>query len=295
MQSYTTSLVFLPIFGTAIFGWFWFSGDTYMSAWNVSGGSTISAIQSILNVTLWAFLGVETAAVVAGTVKNPKKNVPIATLGGVGIAAVAYILSSTAIMGIIPNAKLVASAAPFSEAWEMMLGPWAGYIVAICAAAGCLGSLGGWTLVVGQTAKAAADDGLFPSFFAKTNAIGVPAPGLIAIAIAMTAICLLTISPTAADQFAAISSIAVIMTLLPYIYTASSLKILGDKEFGTKRLFWNAVIVIAVIYSAWAIVGSDSSQVVWSFVFVTIITLMFAFNQSSRARLAPRKPVAREM
>ncbi|WP_375691860.1 arginine/agmatine antiporter [Pseudooceanicola sp. LIPI14-2-Ac024] len=295
VQSYTTSLVFLPIFGTAIFGWFWFSGDTYMSAWNVSGGSTVSAIQSILNVTLWAFLGVETAAVVAGTVKNPKKNVPIATLGGVGIAAVAYILSSTAIMGIIPNAELVASAAPFSDAWEIMLGPWAGYLVAICAAAGCLGSLGGWTLVVGQTAKAAADDGLFPKFFAKTNAIGVPAPGLIAIAVAMTVICLLTISPTAADQFAAISSIAVIMTLLPYIYTASSLKILGEKEFGASRWFWNAVIVIAVVYSSWAIVGSDSSQVVWSFVFVTIITLMFAFNQSGKSKLVPQKPVAKEM
>ena len=36
------------------------------------------------------------------------------------------------------------------------LGPVAGNIVALCAAVGCLGSLGGWTLLVGQTAKAAA-------------------------------------------------------------------------------------------------------------------------------------------
>lgn len=282
VQSYTTSLVFLPIFGTAILGWFWFSSETYMAAWNVSGELTVSAIQSILNVTLWSFLGVETAAVVAGTVENPKKNVPIATLGGVGIAAVAYVLSSTAIMGIIPNEQLVASAAPFSDAAEIAFGPAAGYFVAICAAAGCLGSLGGWTLVAGQSAKAAADDGLFPKFFAKTNRIGVPAPGLIAIAIAMSIICLMTISPTAAEQFAVISSISVIMTLLPYIYTSASLKILGQKEFGSRTMMWNAIIIVAVVYSAWAILGSESGQVVWSFVFVTVVTLFYAFNQTGK-------------
>ncbi len=284
VQSYTTSLVFIPIFGTAIFGWFWFSGSTYMEAWNVSGGSTVSAIQSILNVTLWAFLGVETAAVVAGTVENPKKNVPIATLGGVGIAAVAYVLSSTVIMGIIPNAQLVVSAAPFSDAANLALGPFAGSLVAVCAAAGCLGSLGGWTLVAGQSAKAAADDGLFPRFFARTNSRDVPAPGLIAIAIAMTFICLLTISPTAAQQFAVISSISVIMTLLPYIYTSASLKLLGQKEFGSRAIMWNILIIIAVVYSSWAIIGSDSGQVVWSFVFVTVVTLFYAYNQTGQAR-----------
>ncbi|MDI5349464.1 class II D-tagatose-bisphosphate aldolase, non-catalytic subunit, partial [Salmonella enterica subsp. enterica serovar Kentucky] len=42
--------------------------------------------QSTLNVTLWSFIGVESASVAAGVVKNPKRNVPIATIGGVLIA-----------------------------------------------------------------------------------------------------------------------------------------------------------------------------------------------------------------
>lgn len=63
--------------------------------------NTFGAIQSTLNVTLWSFIGVESASVAAGVVKNPKRNVPIATIGGVLIAAVCYVLSTTAIMGMI--------------------------------------------------------------------------------------------------------------------------------------------------------------------------------------------------
>ena len=276
VQSYTTSLVFIPIFGVALFGWFWFEPSTYMEAWNVTGKSAVGAVQGTLNVTLWAFIGVETAAVVAGVVDNPKKNVPIATMGGVSIAAISYVLSSSAIMGMIPNKELVASSAPFADAVTIAVGPIGGAIVSFCAAAGCLGSLGGWTLVVGQSAKAAADDGLFPAIFSRVNKAGTPYLGLIIVAALMTAIVLFTISPTAAKQFGMISSISVIMTLLPYIYTCAALRQLGAPHFGNKAWLWLSIILVATVYAAWAVVGSDSTQVLWSFVIVLLTTLLFA-------------------
>ncbi len=101
VQAVATVLALIPIVGIAVFGWFWFRGETYMAAWNVSGLGTFGAIQSTLNVTLWSFIGVESASVAAGVAKNPKRNVPIATIGGVLIAAVCYVLSTTAIMGMI--------------------------------------------------------------------------------------------------------------------------------------------------------------------------------------------------
>ncbi len=69
VQAVATSLALIPIVGIALFGWFWFKGETYMAAWNVSGLGTFGAIQSTLNVTLWSFIGVETASVAAGVVK----------------------------------------------------------------------------------------------------------------------------------------------------------------------------------------------------------------------------------
>lgn len=275
IQSLTTSFALFPIIGMALFGWFWFQSDTFISGWNVSGKSDLTAIGMTLNFTLWAFIGVESASVSAAVVKNPTKNVPIATVAGVLLAAICYILSSSAIMGIIPNHELSVSAAPFSQAVSIALGENAGNIVALCAAIGCLGSLGGWTLLVGQTAKAAADDGLFGNVFARTNAKGVPAAGLALVAGIMTLQVLATISPTAAEQFGKIASIAVILTLLPYIYSSIAVKILGRLKMPRKQfIFYTFIGLIAAIYSLIAMIGSNGEQTRWALMFV-ISTIIF--------------------
>lgn len=281
LQSVTTVAALFPIIGMAIFGWFWFSADTYAAGWNVSGKDSFTAVGATLNFTLWAFIGVETASVSAGVVENPRRNVPIATLGGVVLAGVCYVLSSTAIMGMIPNADLITSAAPFADAVRMALGSEAANIVAICAAVGCLGSLAGWTLLVGQSAKAAADDGLFPNVFSRTNAKGVPSAGLAIVAVIMSVQVLATMSPTASEQFGKIASIAVIMTLLPYIYSAISLKVLSfNKVQHHEYAIYTLISLVAAIYCLWAIVGSDGEQTRWSLIFVvsTIVFYAMALN-----------------
>lgn len=275
IQGMTTTVALLPIVGMAVFGWFWFSRDTYMAGWNVTGESNLTALGMTLNFTLWAFIGVESASVSTAVVKDPVRNVPIATVVGVLLAAVCYILSSSAIMGIIPNKELIASSAPFSDAVSMALGPVAGNIVALCAAVGCLGSLGGWTLLVGQTAKAAADDGLFGNVFARVNCRGVPSAGLAIVAGIMTLQVLATMSPTASEQFGKIASIAVIMTLLPYIYSSVAIKIIGrDKMSRGENVFYTFVGLIAAFYSMAAMIGSDPSQTRWALMFV-ISTVIF--------------------
>ncbi|MGK0707124.1 arginine/agmatine antiporter, partial [Yokenella regensburgei] len=57
VQAVATVLALIPIVGIAVFGWFWFRGVTYMSAWYVSGLSSFGAIQSTISVTLWSFIG----------------------------------------------------------------------------------------------------------------------------------------------------------------------------------------------------------------------------------------------
>lgn len=276
IQSMTTSFALLPIVGVAILGWFWFNTDTYMQGWNVTGKSDMTAIGMTLNFTLWAFVGVESASVSTAVVKNPTRNVPIATVTGVIIAAVCYILSSSAIMGIIENKELISSAAPFSDAVSIALGKRAGDIVAICAAIGCLGSLGGWTLLVGQTAQAAANDGLFGKVFACETKKGVPATGLAIVAFIMTLQVLATMSPTASEQFGKVASIAVIMTLLPYIYSAVSIKIIGREKLNKNQgIFYTIVGLIAAFYSMAAMIGSDPAQTRWALMFVIFTIILY--------------------
>ncbi|EEQ07061.1 MULTISPECIES: arginine/agmatine antiporter [Yersinia] len=278
VQAIATSLALIPIVGIALFGWFWFKGEIYMAAWNVSGLGTFGAIQSTLNVTLWSFIGVETASVAAGVVKNPKRNVPIATVGGVLIAAVCYLLSSSAIMGMIPNAELRVSASPFGDAARLALGDTAGAIVSLCAAIGCLGSLGGWTLVAGQTAKAAADDGLFPPIFGKVNQSGTPVAGLLILGVLMTIFQISSISPNAAKEFGLVSSVSVIFTLVPYLYTCAALLLVGHGHLGSRANTYVGITLIAFVYCIWAVVGSGAEEVMWSFVTLMVITALYTFN-----------------
>ncbi|MBD2811698.1 arginine/agmatine antiporter [Xenorhabdus sp. Vera] len=282
VQAVATTLALIPIVATAVLGWFWFNGKTYMDAWNVSGLNTFGAIQSILNVTLWSFIGVESASVAAGVVKDPKRNVPIATIGGVLIAAVCYVLSSSVIMGMIPNAALKISSSPFGDAARLALGDTAGAIVAFCAAAGCLGSLGGWTLLAGQTAKAAADDGLFPAIFAKVNKAGTPVAGLLILGVLMTIFQLSSMSPNAAKEFGLVSSVSVIFTLIPYLYTCAALLLIGHGHLGQEKGRYTAIIFIAFMYCIWAVLGTGAKEVVWTLVVMMIITAMYTFNYNTK-------------
>ena len=293
MQGITTTVTLFPIVGVALLGWFWFNPETYMEGWNVSGESSLTAVGMTLNFTLWAFIGVESASVSTAVVKNPAKNVPIATVVGVLLAAVCYVLSSSAIMGIIPNKELVSSSAPFSQAVSIALGSTAGKIVALCAAVGCLGSLAGWTLLVGQTAQAAAKDGLFAGIFARVNRRGVPSAGLAIVAGIMTLQVLATMSPTASEQFGKIASIAVIMTLLPYIYSSVAIKILGREKMSDREgLFYTIVGLIAAVYSLSAMIGSNSEQTRWALIFVisTIIFYELSVNRKIEIRETHVKP-----
>lgn len=277
VQSVTTIMALAAIIGVAIFGWFRFDSSIYMASWNVKHLDDFSAIQSVLNVTLWSFIGVETASVAAGVVDNPKKNVPIATIGGVVLAAVCYVLSCTAIMGVIPGPELAKSAAPFADAAKLAFGEIGGALVSLCAAAGCLGSLGGWVMATGLTAKAAANDGLFPKVFGHSNEAGTPVKGLLIVAALMTLFALITMSPSAAKEFGTISSVAVLMTLVAYIYVAAALLGLG-------KLNWKIGIMVGVtiIYCCWALLGSGHSEVAWLAILLLVSTAFYQLNSSGK-------------
>src|SRR4029079_5480754 len=100
--------------------------------WNVSGESAISAIGGGMAIALFSYLGVEVAAVAAGKVHDPDRNIPRATILGTLATAVVYMLSLTAVFGILPAGKLANSTAPFSDAVnEMFGGTWAGDVMSV--------------------------------------------------------------------------------------------------------------------------------------------------------------------
>ncbi len=177
----------------------------------------------------WAFVGLETGAMVAGIVRNPNRNVPIATLGGILIAGVVYLVSSVLMMGIVPAAEMAASSAPFALVAGQMFGPWAIPLIAAAAALKATGTLGGWMLVTGESGARAAQRGFLPAVFGRMRANGSAGWGLFIIALSMTGIAILTQAPTVGEQFGTIIEMVVTLVVMAYVAAGLSL-LLGTRH-----------------------------------------------------------------
>ncbi|HSE27864.1 MAG TPA: amino acid permease [Gemmatimonadales bacterium] len=294
LETWTMGLALIPILGIAFLGWFWFEPDTFRSGWNVSGGSHAQAITRAASMALWAYMGIESAAVSAGVIENPKRNVPLATLMGLGLSAVVYVLSSTVIMGIIPNEELQRSHAPFAEAARLAIGTPAMVVVAVCAILKSVGSLGGWMLLVGQSAKAAASDGMFPAIFGRVNRHGVPGTGLVIVAVLMTVVLFATMSPTIAEQFIRIIDLAVIVAVVPYIYASVAVVTVVDRHQQPPRTVraFRVIALVAVVYCLATVVGGDPRTVVNALVALLVSVPLYPFFIRSMQAAAERKRAA---
>jgi arginine:agmatine antiporter len=295
LEAWTMSLALIPIMAIALLGWFWFSTDTFLSGWNVSGGSDMHAVSRAASMALWAYMGIESAAVSAGVIENPKRNIPLATLIGLGLAAVVYMLSSTVIMGILPNEELRTSHAPFAEAARLAFGTTGAVVISVCAVLKSVGSLGGWMLLVGQSAKAASDDGMFPAVFGRLNRNGVPGRGLVIVAVLMSAVLVATMSPTLAGQFNRLVDLAVILIIVPYIYSAVAMvKVVFDQKLPARTFqTYKWIAIAAVIYCLWAILGGDPQTVVHAMVALLVSVPLYPFfirsMEAAANRNAPRE------
>ena len=89
----------------------------------------------------------------AKRVRNPARDVPIASFAGLAIASAIYISACAAIMGILPVSALAKSSAPFADAVVPMLGASVAALVALCAMLKASGTLGAVILLVAETAE----------------------------------------------------------------------------------------------------------------------------------------------
>jgi len=223
VESLAIVIGLVPILLVATGGWWYFDARVFSDSWNVRHEPAILVIPQSLVLLFWAFTGLESASVATAVVENPRRNVAIATFGGVLIAALVYIASCTVLMGLIPADVLARSSAPFADAVRVVLGPVAAGLIALAALTKATGTLGGWILLTAQTGKAAADRGLFPRLFARVDRHGIPVLNLLIMAVLMSAVVFATISPTLGEQFGELIEVSVLLCLMLYVYACIAL------------------------------------------------------------------------
>lgn len=268
VQLITTILKLVPLLTVATLGLLFFNAD-HFRPFNQSGGSNVSAITATVALTLWAFLGLESATIPADDVRDPGRTIPRATVLGTAVTTLVYILGTVAVMGIVPPAALAASNAPFADAARAIWGHWAGYAVGAGAAISCFGALNGWILLQGQIPLAAARDGLFPRPFGRMSRNGTPAAGIVMSSVLVTLLIGLNYTKGLVEQFNFIILLAALNTLVAYtLSTMSQLMIFvreREKFVGERLLGSSIIAVLAFIYSLWAIAGAGRDIVYLGF------------------------------
>jgi arginine:agmatine antiporter len=285
-QSPALFLGLAPVLLAAIGGWFFFHAETFTASWNVTGGGFFSVVPQATVMVFWAFLGFEGAIILSTRVANPARDVPIATLGGIAIAAMIYMAACSALMGILPAAALAKSSAPFADGAAAMLGAATAGFIAICAVIKASATLGGNILLAGETGECESVLGHMRPQARDRETHKVSIPTLTLTGIVLSAIAILSASPTLARQFTIVTNVVVVLAMLDYAAFSAALFPLS-RNLSPSRRFWARVLGAAgVAFCAAIIAASDPALLVWSIAPVVMSVLAYFFFRMRNGALA---------
>ncbi|MEX0274351.1 MAG: amino acid permease [Flavobacteriaceae bacterium] len=273
VQVITTILKITPLILVAIVGLFYIDMD-HFKIFNLSDRSTIQAITETATLTLFAYLGIESATIPADNISNARQTIPKATYLGTALAILIYVLGSFSVMGVIPAEALRHSEAPFADAAAIIWGDKARYMVAFGALIATFGALNGWILIQGQIPMAAAKDQLFPSLFKQKNGRGSPVWGILISSIIISILIVLNYSRGLIGAFEFMILLSTLFVLVPYLFSSATYILIA---LGTDQKWHWVWGVLAFGFSIWAVVGSGKEVVFWGFVVLMMGLPLYVF------------------
>ena len=245
-----------------------------------SGMSLMQAAQASAALCLWAFVGLESATIAAGLVRDPERTVPRATLIGTVVAIVVTVAACTMAMLLVPLDVLKDSSAPFVDAASALWSPQIGVWFAAAAAIAAFGTLNGWVMMQGQIPLAVAQDGLFPKRFARTDAHGTPAFGLLFGSVLASLLTVANFNEGLVAAFTFTILLSTAATLVPYALCAAALIRLQPR--GNAAL--TIIALLALAYSLWALVGIGADGLLWGAALFACGVPVYALMRRSSAR-----------
>lgn len=243
----------------------------------------LETISLAATTTLWAFIGLESATVAAGEIKDPEKNVKRSTIYGLLISAVIYLAISIASMGAMPNDVLAKSIAPLTDILAKALGNSVGIVISAIVVVSILGTTIGWILATARVSYAAGQDGVFPKIFGKVSSkYNTPVYSLV-ISSALVNILLLTnYQRSMVSAFAFITILATLSYLPVYLLSVSAeimIMFRTEKKISIGRFIGKSILpLLAFIYTIWTIYGSGAETVMWGFILMLLGIPFYIYN-----------------
>jgi basic amino acid/polyamine antiporter, APA family len=258
-----------------------------VSSPKVSGMNTLPAA---IAIALWAFVGIESATVPAGEIKDPQKNIRRSTIYGTLIAATVYIIVSVVGMGVLDQSTLAVSNAPLADIINKATGGnWGGNFVAFGAIISTLGASSGWILTTARSAFGASQDNLFPEIFSKIHPKYLtPVNSLIISGLAANILLILNYMGTLSSAFNFMLLLATLAFLPAYAFSAAADIVLlknHSSDFNFFSFLKNSFFaLLAFGYSIYAIYGTGAKVVMYGFILMLagIPVYLFMMLQNNR-------------
>jgi arginine:agmatine antiporter len=222
-------------------------------------------------------------------IRDPKRTIPYATVLGTLVSALIYILGTLAVMKAIPRDVLAKSAAPFADAATAMWGHWGGYVIAFAALLSSLGALNGWTLLMAQVPKAAANDGLMPKTFASLNKCGVPHKGVIFSMSLSSGLLVMQVAlgENARAIYNFVVELSTVSEMVPYVFCCLVEAVLFVRMAPASRARrigpYMPVALIGFIFSMFTIYGSGPSAGMWGLLLILAGLPLYVAMQKPKA------------
>jgi APA family basic amino acid/polyamine antiporter len=267
VQVATTALKLLPMLAIVLLGaWLLLTEPAAYTRQVPTTPLTLEALMAASTIALYAMLGIESAAVPAGRVRDPGHTIPRATMAGTLLVAAVYVAVSSMALLLIPQGKLAQSSAPFVDLLDNFLGQGVGRVLAVFVVISGLGALNGWTLLTGELTATMARHGSLPQPLARLNARGAPIVALVTTGLLATAMVLMNYSKSLVEGFTFLTLVVSAANLPLYLLCAFALLVLWRR--GTARPpgdLW-VLGLLGTAYSVFAFVGLGHEPFLWAIV-----------------------------
>jgi APA family basic amino acid/polyamine antiporter len=211
--------------------------------------------QSVL-LLIYAFTGFEMAAIPAGEVRNPRRDLPRALIVAIAVVAVVYLSIQIVCIGTLP--ELAQSAKPLADAGTRFLGTAGGAIISAGAIISICGNLNITLLSGSRVPFAMAEHHQLPAFVAKVHR-RFSTPHL---AILITAAIMLVL--TLNSSFVAALTVSTIARLITYAVTCAALPVFRRRPDSPPALFrlrgGTIISFSALLLAIWLLANSTLSE-----------------------------------
>jgi basic amino acid/polyamine antiporter, APA family len=290
VEFFLTALKMIPLLLVPVVALFFFDTQNFAPIETRSPLDISQMLSHVALLTLWGFVGLESATTPAGSIENPGKTIPRAVVWGTLFVAIVYIINSVSVMGAVPFQTLAVSKAPYADTARLIFGGNWHLVISLIASIVCIGTLNAWMLASGQIALGIAQDGLLPPLFAKQNKDGAPIWALLISCGGILPLLYLTQDKNLAQQVNTIIDFSVTSFLFVYaICTVAYLKMIWQQN---EKKFWQwSYGIIALCFCTWVIAATPGKTLLISSVFTLSGIPIYVFRRPQLKESVALNPI----